>query len=319
MNSRLKILLSATVLVIGLQCASAQSICFWTDDREAVPIRIYIDQSYIGDITLAMTGTPAMDQYGCLSVDTSPGKHFLTAVDRYGRIYEGWPGWVRPRLRTANFIKLEAGKFFNVVDRSGYGYVYDGWSPIVSMPLIVPAPPHPREPNPKEDPAITAAMAIGALGVTGLMTAAVVENWNYPDARYPYISAGFNTEYMFGLREWRNTVQLRARFGNLGGFSLTADAGRATQFDSLNHGIDRITWSVGAGLDYSSFCFSVRYKAPTGDYSSTFLIANLGFDWWIGEHFGINLHTGFGVSGFGGEGLFDYFEYPLGMGLLVKF
>ena len=44
--------LSAAALLLPL-AASAQSICFWTDAADIVPIRIYVDEEYLGDVTAA--------------------------------------------------------------------------------------------------------------------------------------------------------------------------------------------------------------------------------------------------------------------------
>ena len=64
-----------TVLLAAL-CgvpAAAQSICFWTNDADAVPVRIYVDQEYLGDVTVAFDKQPVLDTPGCLSIDTGYG------------------------------------------------------------------------------------------------------------------------------------------------------------------------------------------------------------------------------------------------------
>ena len=104
--------------------AAAQSICFWTDDADAVPVRIYVDHEYFGDITVAYQEQPLLDAEGCVSVDTTPDRHELTAVDKYGRVYKGWPGWIRPRTDKVNYLKLRAGQFRSV-DRDGWELVLD--------------------------------------------------------------------------------------------------------------------------------------------------------------------------------------------------
>lgn len=307
-----------------------QSICFWTDSKEVVPIRIYIDEEYIGDITEAMDETPVLDQSGCLSVDVLAGKRLLTAVDRYGRIYEDWPGYIRTAPEKVYNIRVSGNGFREVRNRSDYPYVFVGWDPVPYHYPVVMRRPHGRF-NPKEDDDMVVGMALTAFSLTAAMTAVVARNWSFPDARFPYFSVGYNSEYMCGLNQWRNTVQGKARFGNLGGISLMADLGVASWMDRDFRDFDdpeHVTWSVGAGLDYGGFCFAIRYKAGTEsdiasifeDSYDTFLVATLGYDWWITDHFGLNLHAGFGLSGnVNYDGLMDNFEFPIGFGLHYKF
>ena len=120
-------------------------------------------------------------------------------------------------------------------------------------------------------------------------------------------------------------AQFKARFGNLGGVSLMADAGVALfpgryrdPFASIDRFGNQFTWSVGAGLDYGGFGFSVRYKPAVGNSSDTFLNARLEYDWWITRHFALDFHAGFGVGGFGEDGTFDYYDFPVGMGFLFR-
>ena len=309
--------------------AQAQSICFWTDEKEILPIRIYIDEEYLGDVTKAFSETPVLDTEGCLSVDVLAGKRMLTAVDKYGRIYEDWPGYIRTAKDKVYSIKLSGKGFRRVSNRSDYPYVFVGWDPLPYY--YPPVYRHHGRRNPREDDDILAGMAVGAVTLTAAMTALVVKNWDFPDARFPYWSLGWNSEYLTGLNQWRNTLQGKARFGNLGGISLIADIGVASpmersfrEFDNPDH----LTWSIGAGLDYGGLGFSIRYKAgassdsvsPVKDSYDTFLIATIGYDWWVSDHLGINVHTGFGLSGnVNYDGLMDNFEYPIGFGLLYKF
>jgi len=314
--------------LVSCLAAQAQSICFWTDDEEAVPVRIYIDEEYLGDVTQAMDSTPVLDQEGCLSVDVIPGKRQLTAVDKYGRIYSDWPGHISAKAGDVYSIRLKAGGFHTPRNRDDYAFVFLGWDPV---PYRYPY--HygrrGRRSSPSLDDDLMVGMAISAFAATAAMTAVAIKNWDFPDSRFPYYSLGWNTEYLGGLGQWRNTVQGRARFGNLGGVSLMADAGIATMLGRTygDAAPDHFTWSVGAGLDYGGFAFSIRYKAGDagsgGDFDGswdTFLVAQLSYDWWIGDNFGLGIHAGYGISGnVHYDGLMDNYEYPLGLSLLYKF
>ena len=168
-------------------------------------------------------------------------------------------------------------------------------------------------------------MGVAAFGATAAMTVAAARNWGIPDNRFPYVALGLGTEYLPVLQEWRNVIQLRTRFGNLGGVSLMADAGLATIFDyysrpyaSVGAPTSIFTFSLGAGLDYGGFGFSVHYKPAIAESFDTFLKARFAYDWWITDGTAIDFHAGFGVGGFGEEGLFDYYEFPFGIGLLFK-
>ena len=320
-------ILSVLAAVLWGLPAAAQSICFWTDDADAVPVRIYIDQEYIGDVTAAFSEQPLLDTPGCLSVDTTPDRHSLTAVDKYGRVYKGWPGSIRPRTDAVNYLQIRAGGF-RVVDQRQYDYVFTDWVPLyyyldtpVRYGRYVPL----DELDPLTDNDLLIGMGIAAVGATAAMSVAAARNWGFPDSRFPSVAVGLGTEYYSTLREWRNVAQFKARFGNLGGVSLMADAGVALfpgryrdPFASIDRFGSQFTWSVGAGLDYGGFGFSVRYKPAVGNSSDTFLNARLEYDWWITRHFALDFHAGFGVGGFGEDGTFDYYDFPVGMGFLFR-
>lgn len=304
--------------------AAAQSICFWTNDADAVPIRIYIDHEYFGDVTVAFEEQPLIDTEGCLSVDTTPDRHELTAVDKYGRVYKGWPGWIRPRTDKVNYLKLSAGQF-RTVDREDYDWVFVDWIPVyVDIPVAGYGVPI-ENLDPLVDSDLLIGMGVAAVGATAALGVAAARNWGIPDNRFPYVALGLGTEILPVLREWRNVIQLRTRFGNLGGVSLMADAGLATVFDyysrpyaSVGDAANIFTFSVGAGLDYGGFGFSIHYKPAIRESFDTFLKARLAYDWWVSKDTAIDFHAGFGVGGFGEEGLFDYYEFPFGVGLLFK-
>ncbi|MBP5625719.1 MAG: hypothetical protein J6W98_02250 [Bacteroidales bacterium] len=327
---RIFLLLLAAVLC-GLP-AAAQSLCFWTDDASILPIRIYIDHNYLGDVTEAFEEEPLLDTPGCLSVDTTPHRHELTAVDKYGRVYKGWPGTIRPRTNEINYLKMQS-RYFRIINRADYEYVFWDWIPIYTyadIPVHIHTGGLPIEDlDPLTDNGLLIGMGVAAVGATAAMTVAAARNWKFPDNRFPYTAIGLSTEVMPILREWRNVAQFRARFGNLGGVSLLADAGVATSMDAYRHDYhsygrarrwpsSAFTFSVGAGLDYGGFGFSVRYKPAFENSTDTFLVARLAYDWWVTKDLAIDFHGGFGVGGFGREGLFDYYEFPFGVGVLFR-
>lgn len=313
----------AFLLFFSVLCvlpSAAQSLCFWTNDPDAVPVRIYIDQEYLGDVTSAFAEQPLLDTEGCLSVDTTPERHDLTAVDKYGRIYKGWSGRIRPREGEVCFLKLQAGRF-RVEDRDDYDFVFLGWNPVfdlIDIPIrhrvlgeLV------EDLDPLTDNGLMIGMGVAAVGASAALGMAAARNWNVEDERFPYVAVGLDTEYFSVLEEWRNVARFRARFGSLGGVSLMADAGLAV-FPYARRSNTAFTWSVGAGVDYGGFSFSVRYKAPVGESTDTFLVGLLEYDWWISRGFALAFHAGFGVGGTGGKGLFDHYDFPLGIGFLVR-
>ena len=334
MKKFIQILVLLAAALWGLP-AAAQSICFWTDDADAVPVRIYIDEEYIGDVTAAFSEQPLLDTPGCLSVDTTPDRHSLTAVDKYGRVYKGWPGSIRPRTDAVNYLQIRAGGF-RVVDQRQYDYVFTDWVPLyyfmdapVRYGRYIPV----DELDPLTDNGLLIGMGVAAVGATAALGVAAARNWNFPDSRYPFVALGFNTEYFSSLRAWRNVAQFKARFGNLGGVSLMADAGVAIVPDRWSYDgtstwrdvfPDRwrantsFTWSVGAGLDYGGFGFSIRYKPAFGPTEETFLTARFQYDWWVSKGFALDFHAGFGVGGFGEGGTFDHYDFPVGMGFLIR-
>ena len=292
--------------------AGAQSACFWTEAGDLVPIRIYIDREYLGDVTEAFSRQPALDTPGALSLDLTPGRHEFTAVDKYGRVYKGADN-IRARENEICFLQLKGWRF-REVNRADYAFVFLDWLPVFGpypYPRI-----HVEDLSPLEDQGLLVGMAATAIGATAAMGVAAARNWNNPDDRFPYVALGFDSDYLTTLQEWRNVAQLRARFGAKGGFSLMADAGVALypgySWDTP------FTFSLGAGLDYGAFGFSLRYKPAVGNSTDTFLLARAQYDWWLSKHFALDLHMGFGVGGFGTEGLFDYYDFPVGFGFLIK-
>ena len=311
-----------TVLLAAL-CgvpAAAQSICFWTNDADAVPVRIYVDQEYLGDVTVAFDKQPVLDTPGCLSIDTTPERHSLTAVDKYGRIYKGWSGTIRARENEVYYLKLRAGDF-RVENRDDYGYVFLDWTPLFDIADI--AIRHRilgsvvENMDPLTDNGLMIGMGIAAAGATAALGVAASKNWNIEDERFPYVALGLDSEYFSVLDEWRNVVRLKARFGNLGGVSLLTDMGVGL-FPYRRSTSTTFTWSIGAGLDYGGFGFAVRYKPAIDASRDTFLVARLEYDWWVADSFAVCFHGGFGVGGYGEQALFEHYDFPFGIGFLIK-
>ncbi|MBQ9450633.1 MAG: hypothetical protein IJU34_04885 [Bacteroidales bacterium] len=316
---------AAAVLLLMPAAVRAQSICFWTDDADVVPVRIYVDREYIGDVTAAFSNQPLLDTEGTLSVDTTPARHELTAVDKYGRVYKGWQGYINAREGEVHYLRIR-GRQFREVNHEDYGYVFLDWAPLF---IYAPRPYYHfsvEDLSPLEDSGLLAGMAVTAVGATAAMGVAAARNWGLEDSRFPYFALGLGTEYFSTLGLWRNVAQMKARFGGKGGISLLADAGVSVlpYYSYTGYGRtyrnfhSEFTWSVGASLDYGGLSFGVRYKPAFNDFSETFLTARVAYDWWITGHFGLNFHGGFGVGGFGAQGMMDYYDFPFGFGFLVR-
>lgn len=306
-----KIIAIACALVAFACAMSAQNVCFWTYDAESLPIRIYVDEQYMCDITVAYDSEPVFGTEGCANVQMTPDKHKISAVNKYGFMYSGWPGTLRPRADADNMICLAAGKW-SQVNHSDYPFLFVGWDP-----LFWPGPVyhhHHHHYSPHNDDAMLISMAVAAFAGAAAMTAAATSNWKFPDNRFPYVSAGYVFEIMPELGVIRNMARLRSRIGNLGGLSFFGDAGMLS-CEYMN----KFTWDVGFGLDYGNFDFSFRYKPSFAYDDETFLVAGINYDILFTPHFGMNLGCGFGLSGWGQNGLMDNFEFPLSAGLFVKF
>lgn len=306
-------LLAASLLLP--RAASAQSICFWTGDIDIVPIRIYVDEEYVGDVTAAYDYQPELDAEGTLSLDLTPVHHKFTAVDKYGRVFKDWAGHFTAREGRIYYQQLRA-RGFREVNRADYGFVFLAWEPLFRLPGYYRYPRRVDDLRPLEDSGLLIGMAAATVGATAAMGAAAAKNWNVADYRFPYVALGFNSEYLSSLEEWRNVAQLRARFGNKGGFSLLADAGAA--FYPGYRWDTAFTFSLGVGLDYEAFGLSFRYKPAVGRSAETFLLAQAQYDWWVAQRFAVDFHLGFGVGGYGSEGLFDHYIFPFGFGFLVR-
>jgi hypothetical protein len=308
---------STLVAVFLLPAAlSAQSICFWTPDQDLVPIRIYIDKEYIGEVTAATPDRPELDTPGTLGVDTTPVRHELTAVDKYGRVFKSWSGTLTPEPGKIYYERLSA-RGFRKVNRKDYSFVFLNWVPLYRLPWYYGYSRALRDLDPHEDKGLMVGMAATAVGATAALGVAAARNWDVEDSRFPYFALGLGTEYFSTLREWRNVAQFKYRFGGKGGFSLLGDAGIASYPRSWEQSAIP-TFSLGAGLDYDGFSFSIRYKPSVGQSYDTFLVGRIAYDWWITDGFALDFHAGFGVGGYDNKGLMDYYDFPFGFGLLFR-
>ncbi|MBQ9660489.1 MAG: hypothetical protein IJV37_04400 [Bacteroidales bacterium] len=318
--------------VLGGIPAAAQSLCFWTDNADIVPVRIYIDKEYLGDVTAAFKTQPLLDTEGTLGVDTTPERHSITAVDKYGRVYNGWDGFVTPQPGQVVYLHIRGGQF-QQVDRSdeAFAFIFMNWVPLFTLPLDYGRVY--RGLSPMHNAAPGVGMAVAAIGATAAMGAAAANNWDIQDSRFPYFAIGLGTEYFSSLQSWRNVGRIKARFGGQGGFSLIADAGVAILPDRWSYNgtstwrdalPDRwrvntlFTWSVGAGLDYGGLSFSVRYKPAIGNSYDTFLVGQMAYDWWIATHVALSFNVGFGMGGYGENGLRQRYDFPIGFSLLFR-
>ena len=126
-----KLILTFALLVSAVASLSAQQVCFWTNEYKTLPIRIYVDEQYVGDITASFDKAPAYGTEGTLSIELTPGTHDVAAVNAYGYEYDGWPGTIRPDETKVNYVKLRRDKFpyytslgYIVYDPYWYGLDY---------------------------------------------------------------------------------------------------------------------------------------------------------------------------------------------------
>ncbi len=318
-----KFLLSFILLLGAAFALSAQEVCFWTNEYKTLPLRVYIDGQYVGDVTAAYDRTPEYGAEGTLSVVLAPGSHDVAAVNAYGYEYDGWPGTIRPSEDRVNYIKIRKGRFpryatvdYIVMDPYWYGY---GYGPYYHRH-------HHRHDSPRrssssdDDGDLNAEYAVGlaATAVTLFVTGMVgsIINWNYPDSRFPYIAAGLKTEYLPGVNALRNVARVKARIGNYGGMSFIGEAGEALYF---GQGWEP-TFAAGFGWCYGAFEVDFRYQLP---YLSTHQFASLDFsyDWFLTDHFAIDFGLGLGLSGNGDWGgtRWDGVEVPISIGVQYAF
>lgn len=318
-----------SVLFFAAPFLRAQDVLFWTNDTKTLPIRVYVDKEYVGEVSTAYSSKPEPGAEGCLYMVMSPEVHSVTAVNCYGELYDGWSGKIRPEEGALSYVKIKKGSFKTASQASRNDeelfWLWYGWDPII-RPYPVRYHHHDLDIDPDDD-ALLVTMAVATVGGLAAMTAAAVKNWDYPDDRFPYFSAGYKFEYMCGLEAIRNVARFKYRFGNLGGISLIGDAGyRISEFGRRNirefdsrYDYNSFTWSLGFGLEYGGFNFGVRYKPAFNVMEDSFLVADIDYDWILGEHFILSFNSGFGVCGYGDHNLLDRFEFPIGVSFSYKF
>ena len=106
-----KLILTFALLIGAFASMSAQQVCFWTNENKTLPIRIYVDEKYVGDLTAAFDKAPAYGEEGTLCVELTPGTHNVAAVNAYGYEYDGWPGVLRPDEGQVSYVKLRKNNF----------------------------------------------------------------------------------------------------------------------------------------------------------------------------------------------------------------
>lgn len=318
------------ILMLVAPFLRAQDVIFWTNEKSSLPIRVYVDKEYIGDVTETRTRQPQLGDPGCLHVLLAPGEHELTAVNRYGELYDGWTDRITPKVGETTYLKINKGNFRTLSEERRNDeelfWLWYGWDPIFRPVPIVFHRPHDLDIDLDDDEAAIVTMAVATVGGLAALTAAAVCNWNIPDSRFPYFSAGYKFEYLYGLEEFRNVARLKYRFGNLGGMSLIGDIGyrvipgtRDIYYMDSRTSYDGLTWSLGFAMEYGGFNFGVRCKPAFGDLEDSFLVADIDYDFIIGQHFILSLNSGFGVCGYGANNLADYITFPVGIGFSYKF
>ncbi len=326
-----KLILTFALLVSAVASLSAQQVCFWTNEYKTLPIRIYVDEQYVGDITASFDKAPAYGTEGTLSIELTPGTHDVAAVNAYGYEYDGWPGTIRPDETKVNYVKLRRDKFPYY---TSLGYiVYDPyWYGLDYGPYYYHYHHHHHYSSASADHSVdeledgdlnsqfAAGLIVGAasLFVTGMVGAIV--NWNYPDYRFPYIAAGAKIEYLPGINALRNVAKVKGRIGNFGGMSFIAEGGEAYYFGEK---LWEPTFAAGFGWAYGAFEVDFRYQLP---YLSTHTLAALDFsyDWFLSKHLAIDFNLGLGLSGTRtASGIYwnrwNGVEVPFGVGIQYAF
>lgn len=314
-----KLILSFALLASAAFSLGAQSVCFWTNEVNNLPLRVYIDGQYAGDVSATYEKSPAYGDEGTLCVDLTAGEHTVAAVNALGYEYDGWPGTLNPSEDRVSFVKIRKNNF------PRYTYI----------PYIIDDPywyyldygPYYYHHNPSasggsssngEDLNVgyAAGLAVTAVSffITGMVGAIV--NWNYPDARFPYLSAGLKTEYLPGVNAIRNVVRVKGRIGGFGGLSLIAEGGEAYYF---GNGWEP-TIAAGFGWAYGAFEVDFRYQLP---YYTQYQLASLDFsyDWFIRKHLAIDFNLGLALSGknYFGNQRWNGVEFPVGVGIQYAF
>lgn len=286
------------------------NMCFSVKDTTITPVRVYIDQNYIGDVM--GEGEKALYVY----MDYS--EHTIQTVNRYGELYSGWPSTISPREGKVTLYKMDANKFkpyqrADNIEQDPLFWLWLGWDPIIRPAPIYPFPIGGGSYASDGD---VIAMAIGTAAALGAMGAGAISNWNVPDNRFPNFSVGYSFLWLGSAELMRNTVEMKYRFGGLGGMSVFADAGIENSFP------DRIiypTFSAGFSFDYGGFALGLRYKPSVSSMRTSFALLQANYDFIIGEHFAIGFNAGVGLSGYGMRFAQTRIESALGFGLKFRF
>ncbi|MBR6458421.1 MAG: hypothetical protein IKS71_07465 [Bacteroidales bacterium] len=326
-----KLILSFALLLSAIFSLSAQQVCFWTNEYKTLPIRIYVDEKYVGDITASFDKAPEYGAEGTLCVDMTPGTHKVAAVNAYGYEYDDWPGTIRPDEDRVNFVKLRRDRFphytswdYIIFDPYWYGldygpyYYYHGHHPGSYHSGHASHSDSLDEGDLNEDYTVGLIVTAASLFVTGMVGA--IMNWNYPDYRFPYFSAGLKTEYLPGANALRNVAKFKGRIGNYGGMSFIAEGGEACYFDE---NLWEPTIAAGFGWAYGAFEVDFRYQLPV---LSTHQLASLDFsyDWFVAKHLAIDFNLGLALSGTNTDtgitwNRWNGVEIPFGLGLQYVF
>lgn len=328
-----KLILTFALLVSAVASLSAQQVCFWTNEYKTLPIRIYVDEQYVGDITAAFDKAPEFGEEGTLCVEMTPGSHEIAAVNAYGYEYDGWPGTIRPDENKVNMVKIRRDKFpyytslgYIVYDPYWYGLDYGPYYHHHHHHHS--AAPHHQDSDLDEGDLNTeyaAALIVGAasLFVTGMVGAIV--NWNYPDYRFPYFATGAKIEYLPGINALRNVARLKGRIGNYGGMSFIAEGGEAYYIDE---NLWEPTVAAGFGWAYGGFEVDFRYQLPLfiapGAAPHIFGALDFSYDWFLSKHLALDFNLGLGLSGKNTDtGIYwnrwNGVEVPFGVGVQYVF
>lgn len=295
----------ATVLALMLSAfaALAQSdakVVFWADSEDGLPVRVYIDKEYVGDITEAYDDIPVFGALGALSVYTTPGRHNVAAVNCYGEVYTGTNTFraSEEKMRDVMFRSYLFDDQKDYVRMRDFDFIFIGWDPIIRPPYH----PHPRRPADDydwdEDVDNAAKTAVGVAAVAGaaVMGTAAIKNWHKSDNRFPYFSFGFRNEHLHGIGIRRRTMAFERRLGGKGGMTIGAEFGYQYPNSHRNRMYLDPTWAVKIGFDYGGFDFALRAKPLPILGFEAFYLADCRYNLWLGRHFGINFGLGYGIS-----------------------
>lgn len=322
-----KLILSFALILCAALSMSAQQVCFWTNEYKTLPLRIYVDEQYVGDVTASFKHAPEFGEEGTLTLNLTPGTHEIVAINAYGYEYDGWPGTLRVDEGNVSMVKIRRDNFpvYTVLPY----VVYDPyWYDLDYGPYYYHHHYHSHpggrvsedysEGELDKDYAAGLIVSAASLFITGMVGAIV--NWNYPDYRFPYLGVGVKTEYLPGINALRNVAKVKGRIGNYGGMSFIAEGGEAYYF---SENVWEPTFAAGFGWCYGAFEVDFRYQLP---YLSKHFLASLDFsyDWFLTKHFALDFNLGFALSGTRtGTDIYwnrwDGIEIPIGLGVQYAF